>query len=327
MLEVMRNLSAVRTIERRGIMQGKTVLVTGANQGIGKATALALARRGARIAIISRSAEKGRSAAADIEAASGSKGVDVIVANLSSQDEVRRAAAEFKSRHTRLDVLVNNAGVFVPRRQVTVDGLEETFAVNHLSYFLLTRELLELLKASAPSRIVNVSSDAHRRGEMRWDDLEFANHHYSAWRAYTQSKLANVLFTYELARRLEGSGVTANVLHPGVVASGFGRTYRGPMALLYTVGAPFMLTCEQGAMTSIHLASSPEVEGVSGKYFARCKPERSSDVSYCQASQRKLWALTDEAIRRGRDRQHEGPEKRSGGLTNHLHDGPHPRLG
>jgi NAD(P)-dependent dehydrogenase (short-subunit alcohol dehydrogenase family) len=296
-------------------MQGKTVLVTGANQGIGKAAALALARRGARVAIVSRNAEKGRAAAADIEIGSGSKGVDVIVADLSSQEEVRRVAAEFKSRHARLDVLINNAGVFVPKRHATVDGFEETLAVNHLSYFLLTRELLELLKASAPARIVNVSSDAHRRGEMRWDDLEFANHHYSGWRAYAQSKLANVLFTYELARRLEGSGVTANALHPGVVASGFGRTYRGPMSLLYTIGGPFMLTCEQGAMTSAYLASSPEVEGVNGKYFVRCKPERSSDRSYCKASQRKLWALSVEAIRRGHDGFRDAPETCA--LTNH----------
>jgi NAD(P)-dependent dehydrogenase (short-subunit alcohol dehydrogenase family) len=294
----LRNLSALRTIQRRGTMQGKTVLITGANQGIGKATAVALAQQGARVAIVARGAEKGRSAAADIERASGSKGVGVIVADLSSLKEVRRAAAEFRSRYARLDVLVNNAGVFVPKRHVTIDGFEETFAVNHLSNFLLTRELLDVLKASAPARIVNVSSDAHRRAEMQWDDLEFANHHYSAWRAYAQSKLANVLFTYELARRLEGTRVTANSLHPGVVASGFGRTYRGPMALLFMIGAPFMLSCEEGAATSVYLASSPEVEGVSGKYFARRKQEKSSAISYCLASQRKLWALSEEAIRR-----------------------------
>jgi NAD(P)-dependent dehydrogenase (short-subunit alcohol dehydrogenase family) len=275
-------------------MRGKTVLVTGANQGIGKATALALARQGARVTIVSRSADKGRAATAEIEAASGSKGVDLIVADLSSQGEVRRAAAEFKSRNARLDVLVNNAGVFVPARHTTIDGIEETFAVNHLSYFLLTRELLDVLKASAPARIVNVSSDAHHRGTMHWSDLEFAEHHYSGWGAYTQSKLANVLFTYELARRLEGTGVTANADHPGVVASGFGRTYPGPMALLYVLGRPFMLTPDQGARTSVYLASSPEVEGVSGKYFARSRVEKSSRVTYCQASQRKLWALSEQ---------------------------------
>jgi len=279
-------------------MQGKTVLVTGANQGIGKAAALELARLGARITIVARSEEKGRRAGAEIEAAGKSASVNLIVADLSSQTDVKRVAAEFKSRNERLDVLVNNAGVFVPARHTTVDGVEETFAVNHLSYFLLTRELLELLKKSAPARIVNVSSAAHRHGAMHWNDLEFATHHYSAWGAYTQSKLANVLFTYELSRRLEGTGVTANAAHPGIVGSGFGRTYPGPMAFLYTLGRPFLLTPEQGARTSVYLASSPEVEGVSGKYFARCKEEKSSAVTYCHASQRKLWALSEEMLRR-----------------------------
>jgi retinol dehydrogenase-12 len=280
-------------------MHGRTVLVTGANQGIGKAAALLLAQQGASVAIVSRNADKGRVAAADIEAASGSK-VDLIVGDLSSHAEVRRTAEEFKSRHATLDVLINNAGVFVPKRRTSVDGFEETWAVNHLAYFLLTHELLDMLKASAPARIVNVSSDAHRHGRMHWDDLEFASHRYSAWGAYAQSKLANILFTYELARRLEGSRVTANALHPGVVASGFGQTYFGPMALLYTLGGPFMLSPERGAKSSVYLASSPEVAEVTGRYFSRCRPEKSSGVSYCQVSQRKLWALSEEMTRSGR---------------------------
>ncbi|HEY8086950.1 MAG TPA: SDR family NAD(P)-dependent oxidoreductase, partial [Polyangiaceae bacterium] len=177
-------------------MQGKTVLVTGANQGIGKAAALALARQGARVVMVARNPDKGRAALADVEAASGSREVELIVADLSSQSEIRRAAEEYRSRHQRLDVLINNAGVFVPERHVTVDGLEETFAVNHLASFLLTRELLPLLKASAPSRIVNVSSEAHRHARMTWEDLQFANRGYRGFRAYGQSKLANVLFTY-----------------------------------------------------------------------------------------------------------------------------------
>jgi NAD(P)-dependent dehydrogenase (short-subunit alcohol dehydrogenase family) len=280
-------------------MQDKTILVTGANQGIGKATASALARRGARVTIVSRSPDKGRAAAAEIDAAAASTGrVELIVADLSSQAEVRRVAAEFRSQHAKLDVLVNNAGVFVPERHQTVDGLEETFAVNHLAYFLLTLELIDLLKSSAPSRIVNVSSDAHRHAKMHWDDLQFAEHRYSGWRAYGQSKLANVLFTYELARRLEGSRVTANAVHPGVVASGFGRTYRGPMALLYAIAGPFMLTPEQGAKTSVHVVSSPDLEHVSGKYFSRRRAVESSALSYCEASQSKLWALSEEMVRR-----------------------------
>ena len=276
-------------------MQGKTVLVTGANQGIGKAAALALARRGANVTIVSRNEEKGRAAVEDIRSRSGSP-VGLIVADLSSRRDVTRVAAEFKSSHPRLDVLVNNAGVFVPKRHVTVDGVEETWAVNHLAYFLLTRELLDLLKASGPSRIVNVSSDAHRHGTMHWDDLQFGGRRYSAWGAYSQSKLANLLFTYELSRRLEGTGVTANALHPGVVATGFGRTYAGMMSLLYTVGGPFMLTPERGAETTVYLASSADVEGARGQYFARSRPIRSSKVSYCEMSQKKLWALTEEML-------------------------------
>jgi NAD(P)-dependent dehydrogenase (short-subunit alcohol dehydrogenase family) len=302
----------VQPSEHQEAMRGKKVLVTGANQGIGKATALHLARQGAHVTIATRDAEKGRLAAAEIEALSApsqarsqgashaqspSRLVDVVVGDLSRQADVRRIAAEFKSRHERLDVLVNNAGVFVPTRRTSADGVEETFAVNHLAYFLLTRELIDLLKASAPSRVVNVSSDAHRYGKMHWDDLGFANHRYSGWRAYTQSKLANLLFTYELSRRLEGSGVTANGLHPGTVASGFGRTYPGPMAVIYFVGRPVMLTSDRGAKTSVYLASSAEVERVTGKYFSRCRPRKSSTLSYCEASQRKLWALSEELTR------------------------------
>jgi NAD(P)-dependent dehydrogenase (short-subunit alcohol dehydrogenase family) len=282
------------------LMEGKAVLVTGANQGVGKATAIGLARLGAQVTIVSRSAEKGRAAAADIEAASVSKGVELIVADLSSRAQVRRVAVEYGARHARLDVLINNAGVFVPRRHTTGDGLEETFAVNHLAYFVLAHDLLDLLKSSAPARIVNVSSDAHRRGKMHWDDLQLARLRYTGWAAYAQSKLANLLFTFELARRLEGTRVSANALHPGVVASGFGRTYSGPMALLYAIGGPFMLTPEQGARTSIYLASSPEVEGVSGKYFARSRQVSSSTASRDEAAGRKLWAISEGLVAESR---------------------------
>jgi NAD(P)-dependent dehydrogenase (short-subunit alcohol dehydrogenase family) len=275
-------------------MQGKRVLVTGANQGVGKESAVALAKLGAELTIVSRNAEKGRAAAADIQAAGGGRSVDLIVADLSSGAEVRRVAAEFRARHARLDVLVNNAGVYVPERHVTADGLEETLAVNHLAYFVLTRLLVDLLRASAPARIVNTSSDAHARGKMHWDDLQFTQRSYSAWRAYSQSKLANLLFTYELARRLDGTGVTANALHPGVVASGFGRTYPGPMALLYRIAGPLMLTPEQGAKTTVFVASSPEVETVSGAYFVRSRQARSSAASRDEAAQRRLWTISDE---------------------------------
>src|SRR5579859_7343547 len=219
-------------------MQGKTVLVTGANQGIGKATAIALAQKGANVVIVARNGEKGRAALGEVKAASTGGKAELIVADLSSQEQVRRAAAEFKAGHDRLHVLVNNAGIYVPERHTTVDGLEETFALNHLGYFLLTRELLDVLKRTAPARIVNVSSEAHRVAAMQWDDLQSDTHRYRAFKAYGQSKLANVLFTYELARQLEGTGVTANALHPGVIGSGFGQTYGSALSVLEEDRAP-----------------------------------------------------------------------------------------
>jgi NAD(P)-dependent dehydrogenase (short-subunit alcohol dehydrogenase family) len=277
-------------------MLGKTVLVTGANQGIGKATAVALAAKGAHVVLVARNAEKGRAALAEVQAA-GSGGAELIVADLSSQEQVRRAAAEYKSRHARLDVLVNNAGVYVPERHTSVDGLEETFALNHLGYFLLTRELLGVLQATAGARIVNVSSDAHRGARMRWDDLQFERTPYRGFKAYGQSKLANVLFTYELARRLAGTGVTANCLHPGVIGSGFGQTYGSALSVLVKIARPFMLTPEEGARTSVYLASSPEVAGVTGKYFSKCKPVQSNAVSYDVQSQQKLWSLSEQLVK------------------------------
>lgn len=277
-------------------MQGKTVVVTGANQGIGKAAAIALAAKGAHVILVARNREKGEAARAEVQAA-GPGAAELVVADLSSQSEVRRAAAEIKARHERLHVLINNAGVFVPERHTTVDGLEETFALNHLGYFLLTRELLDRLRAGAPARIVNVSSEAHRGAKMQWDDLQFERTRYRGFKAYGQSKLANILFTYELARRLEGTGVTANCLHPGVIASGFGQTYGGAVSVLVKIARPFLLTPEEGAKTTVYLASSPEVEGVSGKYFSKCKPVRSNAVSNDEQSQQKLWALSEGLIK------------------------------
>jgi NAD(P)-dependent dehydrogenase (short-subunit alcohol dehydrogenase family) len=277
-------------------MQGKTVLITGANQGIGKATAIALAAKGAHVVIVARNADKGRAALAQVQAA-GPGGAELIVADLSSQQQVRRAAADFKARHDRLDVLVNNAGVYVPERHVTADGLEETFGLNHLGYFLFTKELLDVLQATPKARIVNVSSDAHRGARMRWEDLQFERTPYRGFQAYGQSKLANVLFTYELARRLEGTGVTVNCLHPGVIGSGFGQTYGSALSILVKIARPFMLSPEEGARTSIYLASSPEVEGVTGKYFSKCKPVKSNAISYDLQSQQKLWTLSEQLVK------------------------------
>jgi len=274
-------------------VQGKTVLITGANQGIGKAAAAALGKQGARLVLVCRNADKARAAIADIER-EGAKGVELIVGDLTSQAEIRRVAAEFKAKHDRLDVLLNNAGALVPSRRTTVDGIEETFALNHLGYFLLTNLLLDVIKASAPARIVNVSSNAHRGAKMRWDDLQYASGVYNPAGAYGQSKLANVLFTRELARRLEGTRVTANSLHPGVIASGFGMTYGGPVGAFFKVAHLFMISPEKGARTSIYLASSPEVEGVTGKYFDNCKERFPSRAAQEEGAPARLWAISEE---------------------------------
>jgi NAD(P)-dependent dehydrogenase (short-subunit alcohol dehydrogenase family) len=273
-------------------MQGKTVLITGANQGIGKASALELARRGAKVVLVSRNEAKGKAALEEVRAAAKGEPPLLLVADLASLADVRRLAADFRKEHDKLDVLLNNAGLIVPTRQTTADGFEETFAVNHLAPFVLTGELLDLLKKTHGSRIVNVSSEAHRRGTIYWDDIELREG-YGSFKAYSQSKLANVLFTYELSRRLVGTGVTANCLHPGVVGSGFGQTYKGAFSILVRLGKPFLLSNEAGARTSIYLASSPDVAGVTGKYFDKCKPSRSNAVSYDEASWARLWEVSE----------------------------------
>jgi retinol dehydrogenase 12 len=274
-------------------MHGKTVLITGANQGIGKASAIALGKRGAKLVLVCRSAEKARAAIADVERA-GAKEVDLLVGDMGSQADIRRVAAQFKSKHDRLDVLLNNAGVLVPSRHRTVDGLEETFAVNHLGYFLMTSALLDVVKASAPSRIVNVSSEAHRRSKMHWDDLQLEASGYSQFAAYGQSKLCNILFTRELARRLAGTRVTANSLHPGVIASGFGQTYSGVVSLLVKMARPFMISPDEGARTQVYLASSPEVEGITGKYFDKCKERQPSRAALEEGAPERLWTISEE---------------------------------
>ena len=272
-------------------LSGKSILVTGATDGIGKVTARELARMGARVTIVGRNPTKTQAAAAELSAQSPHP-VQTLVGDLSIQAEVRRVAAEYRAANPRLDVLVNNAGALFTSRQVSADGIEMTLALNHLNYFLLTHLLLDMLKASAPARIVNVSSAAHVGGRINLQDIQLTRG-YSSWGAYSQSKLANVLFTYELARRLEGSGVTVNALHPGFVATRFGRSNGGlfdPLFRLFQVAA---ITPEQGAETSIYLASSPEVEGVSGRYFDKKKAVSSSALSYRKDTAEQLWALSE----------------------------------
>jgi NAD(P)-dependent dehydrogenase (short-subunit alcohol dehydrogenase family) len=280
-------------------MQGKTVLITGANQGIGKASAIELARRGAKVVLVSRNEAKGKAALEEVRAEAKGEAPELLVADLASLAEVRRLAEDFSKAHDRLDVLLNNAGLYVPTRRTTVDGIEETLGVNHLAAFVLTNALLDLLKATPASRIVNVSSVAHHRAKrgMNWDDLEFREG-YAGLQVYSHSKLANVLFTYELARRLAGTGVTANCLHPGVVASGFGKTYEGSFAFLLKLASPFLLSNEKGARTSVYLASSEAVLGVTGKYFDKCRAVRSSALSYEEASWSRLWEISEAMTRK-----------------------------
>ena len=278
-----------------GPMAGRTVLVTGGSGGIGKATALALAAMGAQLAITGRDRGRAEDAAHEIRTAGGGQ-VDVFVADLSSQSEVRRLADEILQTLPRIHVLVNNVGGYWNTRHVTADGLERTFALNHLAPFLLTTLLLDRLKQSAPSRVIAVASHAQAMGRMDFDDLQ-GERSYSGARAYNQSKLANVLFTYELARRLQATSVTANALHPGVVRTSFGAE---DPAVVQRLFIPFLLHFmkdpAQGAATSIHLASAPHLEHVTGCYFANSKPKRSSERSYDKAAATRLWRVSADLV-------------------------------
>jgi len=278
-----------------GPLAGSTVLVTGGTGGIGRATALGLAMMGAHLAITGRDRGRTEGAAREIRAAGGGA-VDVFVADLSSQSEVRRLADEVLKTYPGIDVLVNNVGGYWNTRHVTADGLEHTFALNHLAPFLLTNLLLDRLKQSAPARVVTVSSNAQAMGRIDFDDLQ-GERSYSGSRAYNQSKLANVLFTYELAKRLQASAVTANALHPGVVSTSFGaEDPRGIQRLIIPLARPFMKSPAQGAATSIHLASSPDLEQVTGRYFANSKPKRSSKRSYDEAAAARLWQVSADLV-------------------------------
>ncbi|MFM8409512.1 MAG: SDR family NAD(P)-dependent oxidoreductase [Alphaproteobacteria bacterium] len=272
-------------------MSEPVCIVTGATSGIGRATALGLARRGASVGIVARDAGKARATADEIVRGGGAMPM-IFLADLGSQAEVRRVAREILDRCPRVDVLVNNAGVVNLRRETTVDGHESVFAVNHLAYWSLTLLLLDRLRESAPSRVVNVSSDAHKIVDgISFEDPGF-DRGWSTMKVYGHSKLANILFTRELARRIEGSGVTVNCLHPGAVATGLGknngRIARGLIALL----KPFFRTPESGAETSIHLAASPEVAGRSGGYWARCRERSPSAAALDAGAARRLWDLS-----------------------------------
>jgi NAD(P)-dependent dehydrogenase (short-subunit alcohol dehydrogenase family) len=263
-------------------MKGKTCLVTGANSGIGLETARGLAKQGARVIMVCRDEQKGEAARQDIMASTGNDQVDLLIADLSSLAEVRQLAEQVKNQYDQLHVLIHNAGLMSKRRSVSADGYELQFAVHHLATFLLTELLLDLLKASAPARIINVASMMHKLGKINFDDLQ-CEQKFGTYSAYGQSKLAMIHYTYDLAEKLEGSGVTVNALHPGAVATNIG--FPGWMNM-------FLATPEKGARTTLFLATSQEVEGLNGKYFNNCKVAKTSKSSYKREDGKRLWEIT-----------------------------------
>ena len=279
---------------RADAMQGKSCLVTGATAGIGLRTAAGLAAMGAHVILVGRNEQKVARVAADLKTR-GADRIDSHVADLSRHADVRRLAQEVEERYERLDVLVNNVGALYRRRQESVDGIELTFALNHLAPYLLTNLLLDCLRANGPARIVTVSSAAHKGQTLEFDDLE-CKKKYNWRQAYGRSKLANVMFTYELARRIEGTGVTANALHPGFVASKFGHNNGLFIKSLIRFSQLFAISEEKGARTSLYLAGSPDVEGESGKYYAECAAAHSSSVSRDEQAQRRLWDISAEMV-------------------------------
>jgi NAD(P)-dependent dehydrogenase (short-subunit alcohol dehydrogenase family) len=277
-------------------MKGKICIVTGSNSGIGKETALALAKMGATVVMVVRNRERGGKAGAEIFRETGNEAARVMICDLSSMGSVRQFGKEFKDAYHTLHVLVNNAGVFLSKRQTTVDGFEETLAVNYLAPFLLTHELLPMLKSSVPSRIVNVGSGLASSGKIAFDDLQYERN-YSGTKAYANSKLMLTMYTYELARRLKGSGLTANVVEPGFVATNLGRNSGSLLLSLgYKMMRPFQMSAKKGAEPSVYLASDPEVEGVNGKCFARMQEKETVRISYDQQVQRRLWDATVELL-------------------------------
>lgn len=269
-------------------MKGKVVLITGATSGIGEATALELAGLGAEVIITYRNAQKYQATQQAILKAHPQAKVSGMEVDLEDLASVRKMAADFKRKYNRLDVLINNAGAIFTQKGKTKDGFERTFGLNHLAHFVLTLELLDLIKASAPARIINVSSAAQAQGHLKFDDL-MGEKSYSAFRAYCQSKLANVVFTYELANRLKDTGVVVHALHPGVVATGFGLNTEGFFAKLVRVGQSLMIRPEKGAKTSVFLVTDPSIAKQTGMFWSKCKPKRTKSESFDKQVQKWLW--------------------------------------
>jgi len=277
-------------------MKDKIVIITGANSGIGKAASLALANMGASVVMVARNKERGEAAKAEIIRESGNSAVDLLLADLSSLESVRQLANEFQKKYPKLHVLINNAGLFNQGRHVTTDGYENTFATNYLAAFLLTNLQLDLLKTSAPSRIINVSSVGHYNGHINFDDLNLERD-YGGWKAYGQSKLALVLFTHELAKKLQGTGVTVNAVHPGTVATNIWTRPFGPAGFITALPKLFMASPEKGAETIVYLASSPDAQSLSGEYLEKSKVKKSSEESYDEEIAQRLWDVSAKLTR------------------------------
>jgi len=271
----------------------KTILVTGASSGIGEATASRLAGLGEHVVMVSRDRTRGEKARDRIRRAHAAASIDLIVADLSTTAAIRALADEFKSAHDRLDVLINNAAVVTGTRHTTPEGFERQFFVNHLAYFLLTGLLLDVIRSTAPSRIVSVTSTAHSRGEIEFDDLQMTSR-YNGYQMYANTKLMNIVFTYELARRLEGTRVTANCLHPGVIRTGLMRGFSPVLHGLWQATGKFFKQPAEGAETPVYLATSTEVEGVTGKYFRHCREMGTNPISYDRDVQRRLWEESEQ---------------------------------
>lgn len=275
--------------------EDKTFLVTGATSGIGRVTAEKIAASGAKVILVARDREKANAAAAEISQRTGNSAISTYIADLSSQRDVRAVAAEISGVHPKIDVLVNNAGSMFTRRKESVDGIEMTWALNHLGYFLLTNLLLPNIKAADKARIINVSSKVHVQGTIDFDDLALSEG-YSWMKAYARSKLANVLFTFELANRLLDDGISVNCLHPGVVGTNFGSGNGIFYRTGFAIARPFILSPEKGAETSIYLATSEDVDGITGKYFEKCAPTPGASAANDKELQQRLWQVSEEMV-------------------------------
>jgi len=277
-------------------MKDKICIVSGATSGIGKVTATALASQGAQIIMLCRNKDKGEQVKEEIIHKTGNTNIRFFLVDFSSQKDIRKAAEEINASVPHIDLLVNNAGAFYDKRTVTEDNLELTFAVNHIGYFLLTQLLLDKIKKAPKARIVNVASQAQMMGSIYFDDINLEKG-FMPMKAYAQSKLANIMFTFELAEKLKDTGITVNCLHPGVVNTGFSKNGTSLFTTLFNSASRFFMTPEQGAQTSIWLATSPEVEGISGKYFARKKEIRAKKIAYDKQARKRLWELSEQVAK------------------------------